>query len=42
MVILQFRKLWSKMMTDLTDLTIAEALSAMKSKKISAEELTKA
>ena len=29
-------------MTDLTDLTIAEALSAMKSKKISAEELTKA
>jgi hypothetical protein len=36
MIILPFRRWWSKKMTDITKLTIAEALNALKNKEFTA------
>ena len=40
--IFRFRSLWSSMMTDLVNLTIAQAIKGMKNKDFNATELTKA
>lgn len=42
MIILPCRKLWSKKMTEITKLTVSEALTALKKKEFSAVELTEA